>query len=96
MDDDYVHGGCNLHGLYAPDRTPMTVTLDFAAFCKLAVRAIYSIRKTWSACCVTAEFITWYSKHADVGVLRLGLIHDWKGSCAHTLHFGTRREDEED
>ncbi|MEW5311679.1 MAG: hypothetical protein WDW38_003374 [Sanguina aurantia] len=37
VDDDYVNGGCNLHGLYDPDHTAMTVTLDFAVFCKLAL-----------------------------------------------------------
>jgi len=38
LDDDYVWGGCNLHGLYA-DGSPLSITEDFIIFCTLAARA---------------------------------------------------------
>lgn len=28
LDDDYAWGGCNLHGLYDPDHSPMSVMQD--------------------------------------------------------------------
>eukprot|EP00435_Cladocopium_sp_Y103_P067677 s282_g30.t1 len=37
LDDDYAWGGCNLHGLYDPDHSPISVMQDFLIFCKLAV-----------------------------------------------------------
>jgi len=36
-DDDYVYGGCNLHGPYNPDCTPLSLRDDFMIFCYLAV-----------------------------------------------------------
>lgn len=38
-DDDYVYGGCNLHGPYNPDATPESIADDFLVFCTLANRA---------------------------------------------------------
>ncbi|KAL7452386.1 hypothetical protein ACHAWC_004107 [Mediolabrus comicus] len=38
-DDDYVYGGCNLHGPYNPDATPESIADDFLVFCILAKRA---------------------------------------------------------
>ncbi|KAL7499998.1 hypothetical protein ACHAWT_010939 [Skeletonema menzelii] len=38
-DDDYVYGGCNLHGPYNPDATPESIANDFLVFCTLAKRA---------------------------------------------------------
>jgi hypothetical protein len=38
-DDDYVYGGCNLHGPYNPDATPESIADDFLVFCILAHRA---------------------------------------------------------
>lgn len=35
-DDDYVYGGCNLHGPYDPDATPDSIAHDFLVFCILA------------------------------------------------------------
>lgn len=35
-DDDYVYGGCNLHGPYDPDATPESIRSDFLIFCILA------------------------------------------------------------
>lgn len=37
VDDDYCWGGDNLHGLYDPDSTNLTIMADFLVFCKLAV-----------------------------------------------------------
>ena len=37
-DDDYVYGGCNLHGPYNPDATPESIADDFLVFCILAKR----------------------------------------------------------
>ena len=36
VDDDYCWGGGNLHGLYDPRATKLTVAQDFLIFCKLA------------------------------------------------------------
>jgi len=38
VDDDYAWGGGNLHGLYDPDATKLSVVTDFLTFCKLAVK----------------------------------------------------------
>ena len=38
-DDDYVYGGCNLHGPYDPDAGPESIAKDFLVFCTLANRA---------------------------------------------------------
>ena len=38
-DDDYVWGGCNLHGPYDPDATPESIANDFLVYCILAQRA---------------------------------------------------------
>lgn len=37
LDDDYVWGGGNLHGLYNSDTTEETIVADFLTFCKLAM-----------------------------------------------------------
>jgi hypothetical protein len=37
-DDDYVHGGCYLHGPYDPEKTTASVVRDFQVFCLLANR----------------------------------------------------------
>jgi hypothetical protein len=38
-DDDYVYGGCNLHGPYNPEASPESITSDFMTFCLLAKRS---------------------------------------------------------
>jgi len=37
-DDDYLYGGCYLHGPYLPEKTIASVRADFQVFCLLAVR----------------------------------------------------------
>ncbi|GAB4817278.1 hypothetical protein N2152v2_004324 [Parachlorella kessleri] len=48
IDDDYVYGGGNLHGLYDPDATKETVVQDFLVFCKLAVLHEVIPQQGWS------------------------------------------------
>jgi hypothetical protein len=38
-EDDYVCGGCYLHGTYLPQATPESISKDFLIFCILAHRA---------------------------------------------------------
>lgn len=38
VDDDYVWGGGNLHGLYNPSASAFSIMKDFLVFCKLAVQ----------------------------------------------------------
>ena len=37
-DDDYVHGGCYLHGMLDPKKTRASIVRDFQVFCLLASR----------------------------------------------------------
>jgi len=48
LDDDYVWGGCNLHGLYE-DSSPMHIANDFIVFCVLAAKnGVIPILWDWS------------------------------------------------
>ena len=48
LDDDYVWGGCYLHGLYE-DQSPWNVANDFIVFCVLAVKnCVIPVLWDWS------------------------------------------------
>ena len=46
LDDDYVHGGGYLHGLYDPGHSPWSIMHDFLVFCKLAV-SFSAVPSSW-------------------------------------------------
>jgi len=48
VDDDYVWGGYNLHGLYDPDSTKVSIAEDFLVFAKLALKLNAIPAQNWS------------------------------------------------
>ncbi|KAG2493986.1 hypothetical protein HYH03_007913 [Edaphochlamys debaryana] len=62
VDDDYVWGGGNLHGLYDPDGGPDTVFHDFLVFAKLAARnGVVPARWDWPLCLKKAGELLGYA-----------------------------------
>jgi len=62
LDDDYVYGGCYLHGCYDPDATKSSIVADFLLFCKLAAKAkVFPADWDWSACLSTAKNLIMYA-----------------------------------
>lgn len=66
-DDDYVFGGCNLHGPYNPEATPEEIRHDFLIFCILAYAAkVVPEDWDWVAYLKTAaEYITFAYESSD-------------------------------
>ena len=66
-DDDYVWGGCNLHGPYEPDATPESIRSDFFIFCILAHQA-KAVPKDWDWAAflkVAPEYIVFAFEKSD-------------------------------
>lgn len=72
-DDDYVYGGCNLHGPYNPDATPESIADDFLVFCVLASKARvfpfdWSVQDVESFLKTAPEHITFAFEKSDAKV----------------------------
>ena len=75
LDDDYAWGGCNLHGIYDPDATKLSVMCDFLEFLILATRkrvlTLPSLAR-WTALLSTAAQLVPYAFEKDDAAKKWG------------------------